>query len=166
MSEIVFKRKYRWVLSGEFPSGKVEPMFVKVDARPTVKIEEVEVNFQDGKCFVPGKAQWDVIVVNIIEAEQEKLKAIYDNAESKEAGTIFLHLLDWCGTELEKWELLDAKIANMKFFEWDHSSTSMVDVELNISYENVKYSNNCVSSTGLGCLGKPKTKCPNCSHEF
>lgn len=65
LGDVAFKRKYRWVFAVENiggPTGfSVSGSFVKSGNRPQVDIDETEINFLNGKTFIPGKATFNEI---------------------------------------------------------------------------------------------------------
>lgn len=67
-SDVVFKRKYRWMFSiqtdcSNESSGIIPAHFVKLASRPNLTIEETEINFLHGKMWIPGKGSWETITV-------------------------------------------------------------------------------------------------------
>jgi hypothetical protein len=105
-------RKFRWTLEADFPSGKLEPQFVKVSARPNIEIEEV--NYLQEKQLKPEGGTWQTITTTIFDVNSEDpkilplweiIKAVYDFTDqdkvkertpeeiAKVAGTLKLQLL-------------------------------------------------------------------------
>jgi hypothetical protein len=64
-SDVVFKRKYRWLFTiyTDCGSGIISSNWVKLASRPNLTIEETEINFLNGKMWIPGKASWETITV-------------------------------------------------------------------------------------------------------
>lgn len=61
---LVFKRKYRWTFEVQPDCGQFIPAyFVKLASRPSLTIEETEINFLHGKMWIPGKGTWETITV-------------------------------------------------------------------------------------------------------
>jgi len=52
-------RKFRWTCEADFPCGKTQPIYAKVNARSLMNIEETEKNFLDAKAWIPGKSDWE-----------------------------------------------------------------------------------------------------------
>jgi len=177
---IVFKRKFRWTVEGETAGGKLEPMFVKMNTRPQVEIEETEINFLGNKTWVPGKQYWESLNITTwdLDPKTEFWKVIYASMHADATGEVPLEklgkfklcLYDGCGCLIEWWEINDAYINKVNFIELDHSSCEVVDVELGIKYKSVTYKN--ALATGehkyLPGYNAPSNKatCPNCKHEF
>ena len=66
--DVVFKRKFRYTfeIQGFCNNQKnvVPEYFVKVASRPNLEIEETEINFLNGKMWIPGKASWQTMSLN------------------------------------------------------------------------------------------------------
>ena len=78
-NNVIFKRKFRWtfevinVCSGQEDAdndigggsnvGTVPAFYVKVASRPSITFDETEINFLQGKMFIPGKATFETITV-------------------------------------------------------------------------------------------------------
>jgi hypothetical protein len=78
-NNVIFKRKFRWtfevinVCSGQEDAeldigggsnvGVVPAFYVKVASRPSITFDETEINFLQGKMFIPGKATFETITV-------------------------------------------------------------------------------------------------------
>ena len=66
LGDVAFKRKYRWLFKVEDIGGpgsgiNVSGSFVKSGNRPQVDIDETEINFLNGKTWIPGKATFNEI---------------------------------------------------------------------------------------------------------
>ena len=178
---IVFKRKFRWTIEGETPTGKLEPLFVKVAARPQLDIEETEINFLSAKTWIPGKQSWQEMTVIAWETDKIHWDALQSTMHNLDEGEcppekhskFTLHLYDGCGCLLESWELSEAFISKIRFDELDHSASEQVDVELTMRYNKVVYKNALKEGVhpslpygGLACGSPHKVTCPKCRHEF
>jgi len=103
-------RKFRWTCEADFPGGKTKPIYVKVNARPNLNIEEVEKNFLDAKAWIPGKQEWEQLTTTYFDVQQDEMidlykiiASVYDFADPNykpgdpidvsKAGTIKLRLL-------------------------------------------------------------------------
>lgn len=141
MSELVLKSKLRWILEGKLPGGDLKPVFVRVNTRPTLSIEEKEIA---PETWTPGKCKWGPIDVTIFEKTEEfwsvaNLSVYQNDAETPKLGTFKLTLFDEIGIILEGFELEDAYIKNVEFEEWNHSCTNPDAFKMEIHYEKVKY---------------------------
>ena len=160
MTEVVFKRKFRWTLSGELPGGNLEDTFVKVASRPTL---EEEIDFLSINCVIPS-LEWQYISVTAYDIhninfsifeptipipidKSKKYRSIDDPFEisysddlkqilSKEekTGKFTLSLYDGCNNLLEQWDLKNACVCNMRY---DHEYGYGYDdlLELTIKYK-------------------------------
>lgn len=156
-NDIVFKRKFRWTFEAEFPFGKIPATFVKVAARPTLELEEI--NYLNAKFPVPGTQQWSEIGITYMAVTEETAKELFEvlgkmyqlwdlskadldkPIEPKEEylGKGSLKLLDGCGNMIEEWELQDMWFTSINFGELDYSSSGETDMEVRIKYKSVKY---------------------------
>lgn len=59
----IFKRKFRWTFALATPCGDIPETIVKVANRPSLTIEETEINYLHGKMWIPGKASWETMTV-------------------------------------------------------------------------------------------------------
>lgn len=185
MSELTFKRKFRWTIEGTLPGGELKPVFVKVMKRPTLQVDET--NFLDPKSFIPGKGKWDVINITTWDVNEEFKKVIIssvfeDPTKTPLLSTFKIVLYDGCGFGLEEWELEQAYIRKLSYLPIEDD---IENIEIEISYEQAKYKSfyskfpdqtptptptlpmgmRPMGSMGMGFIGH-KTKCPKCEHEF
>jgi hypothetical protein len=159
--DTVLKRKFRWTFEADFPFGKLEPCFGKVAARPTLQIEEEEIDFLGTKVLNPNKQAWEKLTVTLFDADQNtevgkqlfpllaEAFQLYDlskydvtkPAEPAEDkwGTCKLKLYDGCGCEMESWELGQSFISKINFGELDYSSTDDTTIDIELTYKTVRY---------------------------
>lgn len=181
-SGVIFKRKFRWTMEIEFcPSAPqtVAKEFVKVGARPSIDIEETEINYLNGKMWIPGKATWQTITVTYydvagtvgggveISAIFGWIASVYDITDSTcllmgstladYEGTARLVLWDGCGQPLEVWILKNVWPQAVNFGDLDMSSSEEVTVELTLRYAQVEYTPLCGGSV-IRCAC---TECPS-----
>jgi hypothetical protein len=161
---VIHKRQFRWtfeVTNG--PCGlTVPPDFVKLANRPNLEIEETEINYLNGKTWIPGKGTWQTITVTYYDVVGSGanniglwnwIAAVYDytnpitlkqgTARADYSGTASLILYDGCGNILETWKLSDAWPQAINFGELDYSSSEVATIELTIRYSQVTYLNGC-----------------------
>lgn len=171
---IVFKRKFRWTFKVEKNDchGPIPEHFVKTASRPNLSVEETEINFLNGKMWIPGKGSWETITVTYYDvggtdastAMQELFKwiaSIYDFTDpttlkqsSSNKGFFTsgsLSLYDGCGKTMETWELKKMWPQAVNFGELDYSSSEEATVELTLRYAEVKYTSYCPTMTIAGC---------------
>ena len=166
--ETTYKRKYRWMMSGELPGGELKDMFVKVIARPNLHIEEIQN--EDGSILL-GKATWE----EFTRTTSEKLNwdvvmpSISTEKPKDRLGKFFIKLYDGCGVLLKEWHLEDAWISKIKQVNESYCYEDS-GLEIRIRYESAKYINEPSLPLGTGCCppiaNSPNAICPNCKHEF
>lgn len=160
----VFKRKFRFTFEitevCDNPGRFVPASFVKVAARPSLTIEETEINYLNAKTWIPGKASWETINITYIDVAAIDNRVLYDwlastygfhkpielpmGASRKDYAAVgILKMFDGCGTLLETWELNDLWPTSVNFGDLDYSSSDEATIELTLRYSGVKYTPNC-----------------------
>lgn len=184
MENVVYKRKFRWTIEATLPGGRIEPTFVRVNHRPNLNVEEIEIKAGSATTWIPGKTEWEAMTITIFDLPDAEQKGFWvaalpsmvpDPAEypaQDKLGTFKLVLYDGCGNAMEEWELVDAFISALRFSDLDPSPEAVNDVEFTIRYKSAKYKQiykqtyaHASMGMGIGSLGQ-KTKCPKCEHEF
>lgn len=171
---LIFKRKYRWTLAIDTCAGKIPLNFVKLASRPNMTIEETEINFLNGKTWIPGKGTWETITVtyydvgggpgnNFSNAIYGWLNSVYefrDPVRLRQAskwgeygGTATLLLFDGCGNEMERWILRQVWPQAINWGDLDYANSEEVTIELTLRYSEVEYSNSCGGIANCGCTG-------------
>jgi hypothetical protein len=170
---IIHKRAFRWTLVISTCAGQVPKHFVKIANRPSIEIEETEINFLNGKTWIPGKGTWQSITVTYYDIAGSQnnalwswLATLYDftnpftlqqaTQRGNYKGTATLVLYDGCGVPLEQWILDDAWPQNVNFGsqELDYSSSEVATIELTLRYGQVQYMNLCGGQISpCGCIG-------------
>jgi hypothetical protein len=160
---IVVKRKFRWLLEIQDDQGNVivPSDFVKVSARPSIDLEEID--FLNQKSFIPGRLNSNDTTITYWEYEQSDgachltkwlAKHVPSdgniNLTSIPKANYILRLLDGCGNEMENWTLVDGILTSINFGELDHSSTECVSLELNVRYTKIHYKSTAPWSDGSG----------------
>ena len=164
---IVFKRKFRFTVTLYNICGyKIVPRFyVKMASRPKISIESTEINYLNGKTWIPGKAEWDTLQLTYYDvANTYALKPLYDwlasiynyadpngiygnlqQASKKGDYTAVAVISAWdgCGEELERWTIRDAWPESIDFGDMDYSSSDEMNVELTLRYSDVYYQHFC-----------------------
>ena len=159
---VKFKRKFRWTLrfTDICNAGEVPEHFVKLAARPSLTIEETEINFLHGKTWIPGKGAWETITVTYYDVVAIDLNPLWTwlwnvyNFSDPEglhmadtldgySGVGVLTLWDGCGVEIEEWELRQAWPQAINFGELDYANSEECTVELTLRYSEVKYTPKC-----------------------
>lgn len=175
--DVIHKRKFRFTLEIEFCSslgtpGRVPGCFVKTASRPDITIEETEINYLNGKIFIPGKAVFEPITVTYYDVSDVNhiellswLASIYDftdptcaymNSKRQDySGRATLTLFDGCGNPLEEWIYRDMWPTSIKFGDLDMSSSDVCEIELSMRYANISYDNFCVGGNPVRCPCSP-----------
>jgi hypothetical protein len=181
-----FKRKYRWTFQVENVGGaggfNIGGQYVKSGNRPQIDIDETEINFLNGKTFIPGKATFNEIsftyydVAVLEDATVNSLlrwinrvynfeqiggtkqiyatQGSYPDIGSGYAGTGVLTLLDGCGFAVEKWQLINCWPKSINFGDLDYSSSDECNIELSLRYAYAIYENYCnTGETDPPCTG-------------
>ena len=160
---VIFKRKFRWTfevydicgLGGE----NIEASFVKLASRPNISFEETELNFLNGKTWIPGKGTWETITVTYVDAAVDDLRPLYrwlaavyefndpitlrQGSRENWAATGVLTMYDGCGVEIEVWTMGNMWPQAINFGDLDYASSDEVTIELTLRYSDVQYFNFC-----------------------
>lgn len=167
---LIFKRKFRYTfeLSNICGSATVPEHYVKMASRPSLAIEETEINFLNAKTWIPGKASWNTITVTYIDVATldsqplyNWLASVYDFTDpynlsmgatrAQYAASASIKLYDGCGTALEEWVLTDVWPSEVNFGELDYASSEEATIELTLRYSNVSYNALCPKFTPQSC---------------
>ena len=165
-NNLVFKRKFRYTfeLFDICGDDEIPKHFVKIAARPSLSIEETEINFLNAKTWIPGKASWETITVTYIDVATidaaplfRWLASVYNFTDpinlqqgairGDYAATAVVKLWDGCGSLLETWELKDCWPTAVNFGDLDYSSSEEATIELTLRYSDVTYTPECPAFT-------------------
>jgi hypothetical protein len=137
-------------------------------ARPSLTIEDTEINHLNAKKWIPGKASWETITVTYYDVASNDnaqlwnwLVSVYNfmdptNLQQGTQGQDYaavgvLTMYDGAGTALETWTLEDMWPSAINFGDVDYSSSDEADIELTLRYSKVTYKSNCPGLTIQGC---------------
>jgi len=179
--QVTHKRKFRWTFevrrdaatTGGNGRRNVPASFVKMASRPNISIEETEINFLNGKTYIPGKGTWETITVTYYDIGGDDniglwdwLADVYDftnplnnyqNANRQcYSGIGICSLYDGCGNPMERWTLGDCWPQAVNFGELDYASSEEATIEVTVRYSNVSYVNLCGTA-------QPNHICCKCS---
>jgi hypothetical protein len=180
--DVIFKRKFRWTFEIAWccsvGQGRTVPAsFVKMGNRPQIDFEEIEINYLNGKMFIPGKGTWQPLSITYYDvaglvsgsATSELLSwiaSIYDftNPECLKmnssletySGKAKLMLYDGCGNPLESWILNHVWPQSVNWGDLDMGSSDECTIELTLRYDSVEYASFCPAGTIFRC------ECPPC----
>lgn len=163
----VFKRKFRWTMSFEnvcYIGLNIPASFVKAANRPSMTIEEQEINFLNGKMWIPGKATLEATEITYYDvASQESAEAIaplftwlstvynFTNAVTLEQSSLLgdsgsysaergiLTMYDGCGVAIDEFTYLDPWPTNINFGDLDYSNNEECTIVLSLRYRNFEY---------------------------
>lgn len=162
-ANVVFKRKFRWTFEIRGKGGcdfSIPPLFLKTAARPSITIEDIELNFLNDRTWIPGKAAWEPITVTYLDNNQNGtvdllkwLANVFDftNPTGKTmssrredyCGEATIIMWDGCGNPMETWTLYDAWPQAINFGDLDYGSSDIAEIELTLRYSQVKYESSC-----------------------
>lgn len=180
----IFKRKFRWTMEFRGVCGikgaTIESSFVKAANRPSLTIEETEINYLNGKMWIPGKGTPDTTQVtyydiasgaggNVIANLFTWLATVYNFTEpttltqsSKQntrggytADEGVLTMLDGCGNKIDSFTYLSCWPTQINFGELDYSSNDECTIDVTLRYRNFVYSPNsaCSQAFPIYCAG-------------
>lgn len=179
----IFKRKFRWTFQvDDICSGSknysIPESFVKTASRPNLTIEETEINFLNGKMWIPGKGSWETVTITYydlsdggggdvtsgMQALYSWIATVYDFTKGEDvlwqasnrreyAGVATLTMFDGCGNPLEAWFLRHAWPQAVNFGELDYSSSEECTIELTLRYSHAEYNNICGLNPDPCCSG-------------
>jgi len=160
-----FKRKFRWTFELQYCCSSQDPKyvgtdFVKVGARPQIDIEETEINYLNGKFWIPGKATWNEMAITYYDVAGSTnasllswIATIYDfrdpvclpmnSTPSGYSGFARLVLWDGCGNPLEAWLLGQVWPKAVNWGDLDMSSSEECTIEITLRYGSVQYVSYC-----------------------
>lgn len=166
---IIIKRKFRWTLEISTPCGQIPKHYVKVAARPSLDVEETELNFLNATTWIPGKGKWQPITVTYIDVATQDMTGLYSwiatvydftdpvNLKQSEKagwnGTALLTMYDGCGTSLETWLLQSVWPQSINFGELDYANSEEATIELTLRYSDVRYNSTCGGNPTPCCRG-------------
>jgi hypothetical protein len=152
-ADLVFKRKYRWTLEIRgLCVGDIPPFYVKTAARPSLTIDETEINFLHGKTWIPGKGTWESLNVTYYDVKNNpNLSTLYswlatvynftDPIGIHQASTIrgyaglgILKMFDGCGTVLEEWNLHNMWPQAVNWGDLDYASSEECVIDITMRY--------------------------------
>ena len=153
------KRKFRFRV--ELFNNEVA-WYVKSITAPSFEISTIEHHFSDHVFHYPGKIKWNDVEVTLIDPAGEKdvvnktleliqlagYKIPSDGSSAEDFdtfaksdlvsnnGNVILEALSQSGGEvLERWQLNNAFITNVKFGDFDYSSEDMREISITFKYD-------------------------------
>ena len=166
-TDLIIKRKFRWTWTCDTCAGTIPMYYLKASARPEVSLDETQIDFLNGRMWIPGKASWAELPVTFIDVTAADfsplwgwLSSVYEfttnpatpspytnlrmNSKLSEySGTVFITLFDGCGNALELWTLNNCWPKSYKFGDLSYAESEVCTIEVSLRYWNVSYENYC-----------------------
>lgn len=168
---LVFKRKFRWQFEVHNVCGtgqNIPSSFVKTSARPNYTVGETEINYLNGKMWIPGKATLETLAVSYFDVASLQSKAeftplwgwlatVYDFTDPvglKQSSTMkaanngvggyaadygLITEYDGCGDPINSFQYLNVWPSAVNFGEMDFSSEEECTIDITFRYSNFKY---------------------------
>lgn len=159
---VALKRKFRYTFEvNDICGGNIPASFVKLASRPNYTVEETQIDFLNGRTWIPGKISWETINVTYYDVATNAnvnlwkwLASVYDFNDAIQsnqatvrggpnrpgyAGTGILTMYDGCGNTIEIWTLSDVWPTSINFGDLDYSNSETADIELTLRYSQVNY---------------------------
>jgi len=177
-ADIVFKRKFRFTFEIKEVCGgnDVPPDFVKIAARPSLSIEETQIDFLNGRTWIPGKGFWETITVTYNDVAVTDMQPLYNwlnsiyefggdqahvslrqgSRRSDNVATGIVKLWDGCGTLIETWTLRNMFPTGVNWNDLNYGDTEIATIDLTLRYSDVSFVSNCPAFT-------PETCCTPCN---
>lgn len=179
-SSLIFKRKFRWTLTLRpycQNGGTIPEVFIKTAKRPNIEIGETQIDFLNGRMFIPGKATWNEMEVTLMDISDSSgnlqnssvynwlatVYSFYDPDSLWMSGRVGgptttgygcqanIYTYDGSGNALEEWILEQAWPKNIDFGELSYESEDTLDITLTLRYATAKYQSYCPQFTPKGC---------------
>ena len=176
-NDVTFKRQFRFTfqIQGFCNNTKnlVPEYFVKTAKRPSLTIEETEINFLNAKTWIPGKASWETITVSYVDVAHIEMAPLWnwlatvynftdpiglsqgDKIDWNSTGILAMY--DGCGVLLEQWELQHMWPQSIDFGELAYANSEEATIDLTLRYSDVIYTSYCPAYTPnpccTGCTG-------------
>jgi hypothetical protein len=159
--DLVIKRKFRWTFEATVCGGStIPPYYLKSAARPEVSLDETQLDFLNGRMWIPGKATWAELPVVFLDVAAPDfaplwgwLSSVYEfdnpislrmNTKPREyQGIAYITLYDGCGNIVEMWILNNCWPKSYKFGDLAYESSEVCTIDVSLRYFNVQYINVC-----------------------
>ena len=169
-SSSVFKRKFRWTMEFKnvcYDTGlNIPASYVKSANRPSITIDETEINFLNGKMFIPGKGTPETTTLTYYDVASEDaaqsiaplftwLATVYNftnmitlEQSSLKGGSVggsycaefgYLTMYDGCGQAIDQFIYKDSWPQSIVFGDLDYASSDECTIELTLRYSNFEY---------------------------
>ena len=162
--DLIIKRKFRWTFEATTCGGnQIPPYYLKSASRPELTMDETQIDFLNGRMWIPGKATWAEMPVTFIDVAAPDfaplwgwLSSVYQfdvpaslqmNTKPAEyQGTAYIYLYDGCGNIIEEWTLNNCWPKSYKFGELAYENSEVCTIEVSLRFWNVTYASTCMGS--------------------
>ena len=183
--DTVFKRKFRWTLEFlavcNIPGNNIDASYVKAAKRPNLTIEQTEINYLNGKMWIPGKGTPDELTVTYFDVASKDgattisrlfswLATVYNFTDSKRltqssaqnkpggynAKAGILRMLDGCGGVIDGFVYVNPWPTAINFGELAYTDNDECTIDLTCRYSNFEYfsgSDQCSKGFQPYCAG-------------
>jgi hypothetical protein len=127
------KRKNRWIFACE----GIDAFLIKTAARPTITIEEQEIQFMNSRRYVAGKANFDALSVTL-----QWVRTHFESVSGRAGYADFykrdcqLKLVDPIGTVIELWDIKGCFLTNAGFGDLSYEDGAPMEISLTIRFDN------------------------------
>ena len=164
---LIFKRKFRWTINIQTcqsgSAGAIPEYYLKSSARPEISIDETQIDYLNGRMWIPGKATWAELPVTFLDVAAPDfmplfgwLSSVYQFDDSRALqmntmpkdyqGSAIIRLYDGCGGILETWTLKNCWPKSYKFGDLAYENAEVCTIEVSLRYYNVEYEPGCGQS--------------------
>ena len=169
-NNLVFKRKFRFTFELQNICGglSVPQWYVKTAHRPSVEVDETELNFLNAVTWLPGKARWQTMTVSYIDVASDNLGPLYSwlcsvynfsdpinlqmgSQRQDYTATGILKIWDGCGQLIETWIMQDVWPKAIDFGDLDYASSDFLTIDLTMRYSQVRYIPSCPAFEIVSC---------------
>ena len=138
------KRQFLFAIEG------IDMFLVKAAARPSVKTEEVPINWINSTRYIAGKTTWEPINVTLHDAiapsgaqqVMEWIRLCFESVSGRAGYADFykrdiqIKMLDPVGNVVELWDIKGAFVTEANFNELTSEGSDSVEITLTIRFDN------------------------------
>lgn len=155
LTNVTFKRKFRWLFSIEnIIGGSVNALLPHKGARPSLTFKSQAFEHINETISFPVKPEWKPISVILYDTKcnmnpiwENWLKPFYNPKDgmynfiidANYKKTAILTMLDGCGNIMESWTFENAYPEEINFDELDMSSNDIVNITLSLKYDRAYF---------------------------
>jgi len=139
------KLKHRYIMEID----GIPAYLIKATNRPTIEMEEVELNHMNVKRYIKGKASWSTITVTLYDpivpsaaqSVMEWVRLHHESVTGRDGYSDFykkditFNVLGPVGDKVEEWTLKGAFITSAAFGDMAFDSNDPMEIELTLRYD-------------------------------